>query len=163
MFAPFGNSWHLYQKHYIPFNDVENIFSNNIDPIYPRGYTPNTLLKSIAIALKLDYKAIFLLGADWNFTKDLSINDNGELCSEYEHHYGRECKNLSTSFSSTAHFLHHLSIAYWHTRKLSDSRIINVTNGSLLDAFARVKSDYFIDFLSTKDIDSFLGNVVSTD
>jgi hypothetical protein len=55
------------------------ILSNNILPIFPRGYISSTTMKAICIANWIGYKKIFLLGVDNIYFRNFFLNKKNEI------------------------------------------------------------------------------------
>lgn len=147
--VPYGESWNEYAKPFIHFDDTENLFSSNINPIFPRGYPSNTMFKTIALMIAIGYERIYLVGFDYDYPRRILLDDDNKLILQEEHHYGRVDSNYSNLFDSVGHALHWWAQDYWHLKKLSSSRVINVTENSLVDAFQRMKYNAFVQYLKT--------------
>ena len=150
VFAPYGSEWAESLDKRTLFNDSENIYSDNIDPRYPRGYTSNTSFKALAIALKLGYRRIYILGLDHDYPRRLSVDKDGRVMLLDKHHYptpGGEGM-VASHFECVAHALHCYALNFWHLDKLASAKVINVTDTSLVDSFRRQDIKDFIQDLS---------------
>ena len=150
VFMPYGVKWGTEFKNTRFFNDQENVYSNNIDPRFPRGYTSNTAFKAIAIALRLGYEKIFLFGMDHDYPRELKVLEDCRLVSREHHHYddSNSINDLSIEYDSVAHALHCYALNFWHLRKLRSDRIVNVTDTSLIDSFNRMSPRVFMKLIS---------------
>ena len=144
LFAPNEKRWEQFQKSFIPFNDFQNLSSNNIDPRKPRGYTSNTGFKALALMLALNYEKIYVVGLDFDYPSYIMLDGSNQIYLKREHSYGDVKDNLSHEFDSVGHALNWWSENYWHLRKLKSKKIINVTDKSMIDAFKRLSIDNFI-------------------
>lgn len=141
---PYGSSCDEYGNPSIFFDDQEYLFSNNIDPRFPRGYRSNTMFKAIALMLALGYEKIYLTGFDFDYPRKIFLDKDNKLMLRDEHHYGVVDSDLCYEFDSVAHALHWWAQDYWHLKKLSSPRVVNVTDNSMVDAFQRMSpSDFF--------------------
>lgn len=149
VFTPYGAEWVEESLDTVVFNDSENIYSSNIDPRKPRGYTSNTAFKGIAIALALGYKKIYVAGLDHDYPRRISVTRDLKLTLDDTHHYDNTKKKpeLYPYFECMAHALHCYALNFWHLRKLSSPKIVNVTNDSMIDVFERVSIEDFIGYL----------------
>lgn len=145
--APYGKMWEYLKKPYLIFNDSQNLLSNNIDPRKPRGYRSNTSFKAIAISLALNYKSIYILGFDYEYPRKLIVNHENKIFLKNEFSFGEQLYNLNYDFESLAHAMHWWSLDYWHLRKLKSSKIINVTNNSMIDIFQRMSPQSFFEII----------------
>ena len=143
LITPYGVGWEKYGDVAFRFDDSEALISNNIDPRFPRGYPSNTLFKTLAIALAMRYDRIYILGLDYDYPRNIYLNESNELFLRNTHHYGEVLIPL-TSFKDVAHALNWWSYDYYHFRKLSHKSVYNVTDNSLIDFFYRVSVDQFI-------------------
>lgn len=100
----------------------------------------NVLCAAICLMINLDYREIYLAGADHSWLKDFSIDDENNLILHDKHFYGNENINriggldrwLLTQYTC---FNSHVRI-----RQYADSRqakVYNATQGSLIDAYER--------------------------
>ncbi|MDE6283734.1 MAG: hypothetical protein K2L97_07075 [Muribaculaceae bacterium] len=110
----------------------------------------NVLVPAIMTALWLGYKKIYLLGADHSWLSTLSVNDNNEVVSVQPHFYKEDEREVTRIRSEyVRHPLHEvlesMMIAfrsYHRIREYADREgveVINVTPGSMIDAFVRQK------------------------
>lgn len=113
----------------------------------------NVLAASIFIALNLEFRKIYLLGADHSWHESVSISDKNILCLKNNRFQDREEKDFSPFFvdpgETTPYKMHNLFrdlskmfLSYMELEKYSRSlgaRIYNATKGSYIDAFERFK------------------------
>ena len=151
--TPYGASWVDKSWETMVFNDSENVYSRNIDPRKPRGYASNTAFKAIAIAFRLGYKKIYVVGLDHDYPRRLSVTKDLRLTLDDAHHYEmpQEEPAIYPYFECMAHALHCYALNLWHLRKLHSPKIVNVTDSSMVDVFERVSKKDFIEYL-TKEI-----------
>jgi hypothetical protein len=123
-----------------------------VDPRYPRGYTSNTTFKAIALMLKVGYEKIYIMGLDYDYPRKMYLDESNHLFIREEHHYGSVDIDHSNFYDSVGHALHWLSQDYWHLRKLSSPKVVNVTKTSLIDAFARVTPEKFMECKRCRNI-----------
>tara|TARA_Y100001968_G_C19435046_1_gene759160 strand:- start:1608 stop:2444 length:837 start_codon:yes stop_codon:yes gene_type:complete len=149
LICPNNKNFLSLNQSYIPFNDLELLLSNNIDPRNPRGYPSNTAFKALAIAIALGYECIYILGFDYDYVKRIFLDENNKLLFENIHHYNTTISDYSVIFESVAHALHWWSLDYHHLKKLYSSKIHNVTNNSLVDTFNRISPKEFSLYLDS--------------
>jgi len=145
--SPYGKRWEIYKKPFLQFNDSENLTSNNIDPRHPRGYRSNTGFKAIALMLALQYSKIYIVGFDYDYPRKIVLDKNNKLFLLDEHSYGSENLDCSNYFDSVAHAMHWWATDYWHFKKLSSPKVINVTKTSMIDVFSRMNTEDFINYI----------------
>lgn len=123
--------------------------------LYRKGLgTPrphNVLIPSIALALRMPFKKIYLAGADHSWLPEISVTDDNEVLMNQKHFYdkgkseakGVRQENLSTARLHTILFHMYTAFkAYFILKDYSASlgkEIINITPGSFIDAFPRLK------------------------
>lgn len=145
--SPYGKRWEVYKKPFLQFNDSENLSSNNIDPLHPRGYRSNTGFKAIALMLALQYSKIFIIGFDYDYPRKIVLDKNNKLFLLDEHSYGSEKIDCSNYFDSVAHALNWWATDYWHYKKFKSPKVINVTENSMIDVFSRMSTEKFINYI----------------
>ena len=122
--------------------------------VYRRGLgmprPHNVLIPSIATALRLPFKKIYLAGADHSWLPEISVTDSNEVLMHQKHFYDRgtskadtvKQENLNTARLHT--ILYHMYVAFKSYFTLRDyastlgKEIINITPGSFIDAFDRM-------------------------
>lgn len=144
--VPNGREWKDFSDCIVPFNDLEDLSSSNISPIYPRGYTSNTAFKAIAVALFLGYEKIVLSGFDHTYASDTYLDSNGKLFLRSRHHYDHDYEDRSIGhlFESSAHAIHCWALNLYAIRHFASNRIVNVTDRTLVDTFATMSISEFL-------------------
>ncbi|MGL4993648.1 MAG: hypothetical protein ACRC6R_05925 [Bacteroidales bacterium] len=109
----------------------------------------NVLIPSIAIALRMNYKKIYLAGAEHSWVHDVGISDQNKVIMNFKHFYdnGKPDTKEMAQYAEVPfyQFLYHQYIvfrAYFQLRDFADklqSKVINITPGSFIDAFERMK------------------------
>lgn len=110
----------------------------------------NVLIPAIMTALGEGFGRIYIAGADHSWSKTLSVDDRNRVLSRQPHFYEDNEKELDRVAAEYAGYhlhdiLHSLTVAfrsYHHILAYSRSigaEIINVTPGSMIDAFPREK------------------------
>lgn len=145
LFTPYQSSWKAEYSESLSFCDVENLYSPNINPSSPRGYTSNTALKALAIALTLPYEDIYLIGLDYDYLGNLSIHRDGRIHYSSSHHYAsNNCDvDWSSDFSSLSHLCSFFAFEYKSIDKLKSHRVLNLSDRSLIDTFQKVPFSVF--------------------
>ncbi len=115
----------------------------------PRPY--NVLIPSILYCINNGYKNIFLVGADHSWLKEITVDDQNRVLVRQKHFYDADQSTPKTMFSkgNGQKKLHEVLMkfacsfqAYFTLRdyaNLKNTRIINATPGSFIDAFVRYK------------------------
>lgn len=109
------------------------------------GQYGTVALNAIYAMIQIGYTEIFLYGVDHNFFDNMTINDKNELCMKVEHFYGSELKPfyMGNVKYNTFQFLEfYASLFKGHFimnnyAKACGVRIVNMTKGSLIDAYER--------------------------
>lgn len=129
------------------FNRFENwAFDTGLGMPRPR----NVLIPALMIALRMQFKTVFIAGADHSWTKTLSVNDNNEVVSVQPHFYEEdeaEKKRVKTDYLKYP--LYEIMYSFYvafrsyftinrYARSLN-ARIYNITPESFIDAFERKK------------------------
>lgn len=130
-------------------------FSGFVHAVYRHGLgmprPHNVLIPSIATALRMPFKKIYLAGADHSWLPEITVTDNNEVLMHQKHFYdpGKskadtvKQENLNEARLHT--ILYHMHVAfkgYFTLRAYAESlgkEIINITPGSYIDAFPRMK------------------------
>lgn len=97
---------------------------------------------ALVAAINMGYKNILLYGADHSWTRDLSVNDNNEVCYGDRHIYATDIQIVKKQ--NTIGFLLHAFAAmfdsHWKINNYAISRgvkIWNCTRGSFIDCYER--------------------------
>lgn len=124
------------------FNDKEfTLFSKNLNPCFPRGYSSVTILKAIAVALYMGYEKIYILGVDNSHFKSLVGNAENHTLLETNTLYAENSLVRMTydlcPVDGIAGQL--LQFANWFGdfSKFPRDKIVNLDTESLIDAFPK--------------------------
>ena len=129
------------------FRAVENLFFGmGLGMPRPR----NVLIPSIMMAIDMGYKQIYIAGADHSWTRTLSVDDDNNVVSIQPHFYkedDREVQRINTEYmhyplhtimySFYVAFKSYFTIARYARYRRTE--VINITPGSFIDAFPRMK------------------------
>lgn len=111
----------------------------------------NVLIPSIAQALRMPFRRIYLAGADHSWLPEITVTDDNEVLMNQKHFYDRgkskasgvKQENLNTARLHTILFHMYTAFkAYFTLREYAGSlgkEIVNITPGSYIDAFRRQK------------------------
>ena len=111
----------------------------------------NVLIPSIAVGIRLPFKKIYLAGADHSWLPEITVTDNNEVLMNQKHFYDQnksQAAKVQKEDLNSAHLytiLYHMYVAFKsyfileaYARK-KGKEVINVTSGSYIDAFRRMK------------------------
>jgi hypothetical protein len=128
------------------FNDLslEGI-SNNISPLYGRGYSSLTAYKALSCAIHFGYKKIFIIGFDNSGFKEISVDSQLNLIQSPGHGLG----DYGDSWNCTSHyplgigdFLYDYSELFLSLRRcFTGYEITNLGLKSEVDAFPKIRPD----------------------
>lgn len=111
----------------------------------------NVLIPSIAMGLRLPFRKIYLAGADHSWLPEITVTDDNVVLMHQKHFYDQnksqadtvKQENLNSARLYT--ILYHMHVAFKsyfileaYARKVG-KEVINVTPGSYIDAFKRMK------------------------
>lgn len=121
------------------FNDVENRFSRNIDPLKPRGYLSMTGYKALAIACYLGYDTIYICGFDNDYFKTITVDENNDLYYTDKHYYdnGIKSKTGPNVGKGLGNYLWEHHLLFKGLELFNHYNIINLNKNSLVDAFPK--------------------------
>jgi hypothetical protein len=127
------------------FIDTECSFSNNINPLFPRGYLSMTLYKALAWAHYLNYNKIGVIGMDNSYVRSLYSNEKNEVL-EVQLNSGNEpwVRNASSYYYNMAARLDDLTILFHHLSYFPKKRIFNLDVYSLTDRFDKMNFENFL-------------------
>lgn len=120
---------------------------------YSKGYgvprPHNVLIPSLMISLRMNFKKIYLSGAEHSWIRDLGISDDNRVIMNFSHFYdhGKPDKKEMAQYAAVPLFqvLYHQYIIFKsyinieEYAKQRQQKIINITPGSYIDAFDREK------------------------
>ena len=111
----------------------------------------NVLIPSIAVAVRMGYRRVYLAGADHSWLPEITVNDRNEVLMNQKHFYdqgrseARAVRNENLTTATLSTILHHMSVAFGSYFVLRDfarscgAEVVNVTPGSFIDAFPRLQ------------------------
>ncbi len=111
----------------------------------------NVLIPSIAIALRLPFRSIYLAGADHSWLPEIRVTDDNIVLMHQKHFYDQGTSQAATVTQEDLHsarlytILYHMYVAFKsyfvldaYARSLG-KEVINITPGSYIDAFKRMR------------------------
>ena len=105
----------------------------------------NVLIPSIMTALRMGYQTIYVAGADHSWLKEIWIDDNNRVIEDLQHFYDKKGSERYVSDKRLHDLLYSMYIAFKSYHIINDyaesvdKKIYNVTPGSYIDAFERIK------------------------
>ena len=111
----------------------------------------NVLIPSIAVGLRLQFKKIYLAGADHSWLPEIRVTDDNVVLMHQKHFYDQETskadtvkqENLQSARIYTILYHMYVSFKSYHILEAYaqwlGKEIINITPGSYIDAFRRMK------------------------
>lgn len=120
------------------FKCVERfLFKNNYGILLPE----TVLNCAIFLLINLNYKNIYLLGADHTWLKEVNVNEKNEVVMGYEHFYGDpNVVKLDSTLSEWLYTQYSCFKVHDRLREYADYMKVNVynsTRGSFIDAYER--------------------------
>ncbi|MHB8853417.1 MAG: motility associated factor glycosyltransferase family protein [Ignavibacteriaceae bacterium] len=143
LFVPSSLFRRIKYKNIFPFNDSENIFSNNaVNILHPRGYVSMTAYKALAAACYLGFRKIYICGFDNNYFKNLEVDQENNIFYPDDHFYPQE--DVSTKRKvhpiegrTLSEFLFNQLLLFNHLEKFKGYPIINLDKFGLVDTFSK--------------------------
>lgn len=105
----------------------------------------NVLVACCMTALKLPYRKIYLAGADHSWMKEIWVDDNNVVQEDRAHFYDKKGTTRVTSPYKLYMLVESMAVAfhsYLYVEEYSKTlgkKIINISEGSYIDAFERMK------------------------
>lgn len=105
----------------------------------------NVLIPAIMTALRMDFDTIYVAGADHSWMREYWVNDENRVVEDLNHFYDKKGSVRYVSPFPLHDLLWSMATAfrsYHQIRNYAQSqgkRIINITEGSYIDAFERMK------------------------
>lgn len=130
-------------------------FQGFCNRVFRRGWgvprPHNVLIPAIATGLRLPFKKIYLAGADHSWLPEITVTDDNVVLMHQKHFYDQNKSQAATVKQENLHsarlytILYHMYVAFKsyfvldaYARKLG-KEVINITPGSYIDAFKRMK------------------------
>lgn len=123
------------------FVDQElRMWTSNINPIYPRGYTSMTLYKALAVAIWFNYRKIYIIGMDNTYPRNIYCDQDNKFIN-HEVHAGTKdfSSDQSAFYKNIGDALIQISFLFYDVRKFRNDKILNLDPYSLTDAFKKIK------------------------
>lgn len=127
------------EERIIGFVDHElRTWSNNINPLYPRGYLSMTLYKALALANWFDYKNIYLIGMDNTYPRNIYCDQDNKFINHEIHASDQDyALDQSAVFNTVGDGLYEIAQLFYDARKFKNPKILNLDRHSLTDAFKK--------------------------
>ena len=98
---------------------------------------------ALMAAVNMEYKNVYLYGADHSWTKDLIVNDKNQTCYGDRHVYDTNVsyRTMNCSIASLLRDFANMFETHWHIEEYSKHKgvkILNCTKGSFVDAYDRL-------------------------
>ena len=114
------------------------MWSNNINPMYPRGYLSMTLYKALAIAIWLEYDKIYLIGMDNTYPRNIYCDEVNKYISHEVHAVAKSfALDQSALYEGIGDVLMDAAILFYDVRKFKNEKIVNLDPYSLTDVFEK--------------------------
>jgi hypothetical protein len=137
----------------IVFNDIQgsSVFSNNINPLFPRSYVTLTAYKAIALALYINYDKVYIAGFDNTHILDIGCDAQNRIYRKKNHFYKTKDdgdpanrdykmglgKNEAPRLRNMSQEIRAYSRLFGDLYRFSDYEIYNLDTNSLTDAFKK--------------------------
>jgi hypothetical protein len=127
------------------FVDLElRRLTNNIHPIFPRGYVSMTLFKALALSIWFGYKEIFLIGMDNTYPRNIYCDKNNKILNLEIHagvdNFVADQTPLYSSIGEAMQSITNLFMDSYKFRKATNVK--NLDQYSLTDAFEKIEFEY---------------------
>lgn len=106
----------------------------------------NICIMAIYVAIQLGYKKIYLYGADENFVKEMTVDDNNRIMRRDDHYYGKGvmCESAEHGYDMEImmYMMYRIFNGLKKLKKYADKEnvsIINMSDDSWIDCFKRYK------------------------
>lgn len=105
----------------------------------------NVLVPAIMTALRMGYQTIYIAGADHSWLKDTWVNDDNVVMENLPHFYDKKEEGVCASGKRLHDLLLSLHVAFKSYHRIEGfarsihRKIYNITPGSYIDAFERMK------------------------
>lgn len=123
------------------FVDQElRMWTSNISPMYPRGYTSMTLFKALAVAIWFNYRKIYIIGMDNTYPRNIYCDHDNKIIN-HEIHAGANdyTIDLSDYYKSVGDGMTEIAQLFYDARKFKNEKILNLDPYSLTDVFKKTK------------------------
>jgi hypothetical protein len=134
----------------IGFVDNEmRALGSNIDPRFPRGYVSMTLYKSLALAVHMGYKEIYLIGMDNTYPRDIFCDSSNHIYRRERHAGGSDyLVDMTSLLPSMDVQMEDIFNLFYDLRKcFAGLNVLNLDCYSLTDVFPKVANIDEIDIL----------------
>lgn len=132
------------------FVGIERIKNYVVKNGYATFPACTVLIPAIVLSLCMQYKKLYIFGAEHSWAKDMLCDENNNVCLIdrhsygvvkrllYKDNYGKEKSNMYTEMTSIANvFLQHMEISKFAT--YCGANIYNVTPCSFIDAYKKIR------------------------
>ena len=122
-------------------------WSRSSSVLRPRGYLSVTAHKTIAAALHLGYKNIFLVGLDNSLFKNVEVDGENQIIETPAHFYDdADSVNIRRQLfypNGMQSFLYNYSLVFVDLKKcFQATAIFNIDKKSITDAFPKIDSEF---------------------
>lgn len=158
LFAPLEHLNLCKVKYKYGFNDVENIFSNNVYNITkPRSYRSMTAYKALAIACFLGYEEIYICGFDNSYFQNLEVDSDNNLSYVIPHLVGGEShrvflEDVPGCGKNIGEYLYLDHNLFEDLEKFKSKNIFNLDKSGLVSSFSKKHDlDIYVDKFAYKN------------
>lgn len=116
------------------------MWTSNISPILPAGYTSMTAYRALAFAVWAGYEKIFILGIDNTYFRNFMVDETNNIYRVDEYYNNNiQSINISNIYPTVKDMLVNISFLFNDLKKFKKrhSSIINLDKHSFVDAFSK--------------------------
>lgn len=141
----------LHFYNYVVFEGYEKIKFSFFKRNLAMPQCQNILAANIFIATNMQFKEIYILGADHSWHEQISVDEHNDVITQDKHFYNQQGKTInmkSRAFNSEEYGIHSffnsLSKAFYSYKILAryarfrNVRVLNASEKSYIDAFDRI-------------------------
>jgi hypothetical protein len=123
------------------FVDQElRMWTSNINPLYPRGYSSMTLYKALAVAIWFNYRKIYIIGMDNTYPRNIYCDQDNKFINHEIHAGTNDFLIDQSAFYKTVYDgLTDISLLFYDIRKFKNEKVLNLDPYSLIDVFKKMK------------------------
>lgn len=131
--------------HTTPYKGFEKLRFYFYNKGLGNGEFGTVIINAEYVMLYNGYKRLHLYGVDHNFFDGLFVNNKNQLCIKYDHYYSKDKSKIIKYHKDVSGFLSWYAELFKGHKIMNnyalslDAAILNHTNGSMIDAYKRVK------------------------
>ncbi|MDR1757771.1 MAG: hypothetical protein LBR51_02255 [Bacteroidales bacterium] len=90
--------------------------------------TQNVIVAALLLAIYSNYKDVYLAGLDFDWTKNLRVDENNDVCFSDNHFYAKTDRKMSQAMYETYYSLYCAHASFYNIKNYAETAGVNIFN-----------------------------------